>query len=69
MENKLSAIEWLEKELIKQGFLYDLDIEVAKDLHRKEIIKAYNDGIKNEISIYSTLGAEDYYNETYGKAQ
>jgi hypothetical protein len=62
MEKKLKSIDWLENELKKQGFLYDLDLEVANDLHKKEIIKAYNDGFLN----YQICNSEQYYKENYG---
>lgn len=61
MENKLTSIEWLEKELIKQGFLYDLDIEVAKDLHRKEISRAYQEGLIDGMN----HSPKDYCKETF----
>ena len=40
--------------------LYDL-LEKEKE----QIERAYHQGVVNEISIYSTPDAEQYYNETY----
>ena len=64
MEKKQTSIDWLENELKKQGFLYDLDLEVAKDLHRKEIIKAYLAGESDGDHLDNS--GEIYYKETYG---
>jgi len=44
MENKQTAVEWLESELKKQGFLYDLDIEAAKAMEIEQIKKAHELG-------------------------
>jgi hypothetical protein len=67
MENKLSAIEWLENELKKQGFLYDLDLEVAKDMHKKEIKNAYESGCTGEVfELNCNESAETYYQKNYG---
>jgi hypothetical protein len=42
-------------------------LEEAKEMEKEQIIKAYANGVVNEISIYSTITGEEYYNETYGK--
>lgn len=65
MDNKKTSIDWLENELKKQGFLYDLDLEVAKDLHKKEIIKAYIDGALDMADLKAKSGL-DYYKKNYG---
>jgi hypothetical protein len=60
-QKALSASEWME--VIKQ----------AKQMEKEQIMKAYDDGVDYEISIYSTMGvltamdSEEYYNETYSK--
>lgn len=63
MEKKQSSVEWLVEQLEQQGFLYDLDIEQAKAMHKEEVTDAYIDG-------HSTWGenrnAEQYYNEIFG---
>lgn len=56
-----TAVEWLEEQLKKQGFLYDLDIEAAKQMEKEQIMKAFLDGKVN----HSKDWAEQYYNETY----
>jgi hypothetical protein len=72
MGNKQTAVEWLESELKKQGFLYDLDIEAAKAMEKDQIIDAHFEGwgdaydyLKDETT--EARQAEDYYNETYSK--
>ena len=67
METKQSSIEWLVSR-IKLGdksfdeFFYGY-IEEAKEMHKKEIIKAYY-GESYSTSIFN---GEDYYNKTFGK--
>ena len=64
---KQSSIEWLEEQLKKQGFLYDLDIEQAKAMHNKEIVDAHVNGNKEyTIGGGYELIAEHYYNEIFG---
>ena len=59
-QKALSASEWMEV------------IEQAKQMEKEQIMKAYDDGVDYEISIYSNMGvltamdSEEYYNETYG---
>jgi len=36
MEKTLTPVEWIERQLKNQGFLYDLDIEVAKEMESKQ---------------------------------
>jgi hypothetical protein len=44
-------------------------IEVIKEVYlvkeKEQITRAYAQGVVNEISIYSTPNAEQYYNRTY----
>jgi hypothetical protein len=49
MGNIISAVDWLVEEFKKQGFLYDLDIEQAKQIETELILKAYNEGINYGI--------------------
>jgi hypothetical protein len=76
-----TAVEWLKDKLKetydKEGKLplaYTLHlVEQAKQMEKEQIMKAYDDGVDYEISIYSTMGvltamdSEEYYNETYSK--
>lgn len=69
MSNKQTAVQFLEEQLRKQGFLYDLDIEQALRLEREQIEKAYIEGmefIPVDPNKY-TEDAEQYYTQTYGK--
>lgn len=67
-EKKLTAVEWLDKELDFLLELYPSEykkldelINQAKELEKQQIIDANNSGYKN------TRSAEHYYNETYKK--
>jgi hypothetical protein len=42
-------------------------VNKAIEMEKEQIIKAYANGVVNEISIYSTITGEEYYNETYAK--
>ena len=66
-----TAIEWLADQLKQQGFLYDLDIEAAKEIEKKQIIEAYEDGKQNGIESITNINkyiiGEYYYNQTYNQ--
>ena len=67
MENNnkpMTAVEWLELEYKKQGFLYDLDVEAAKQMEKEQIMKAFS---RNYMYPDDIPASEKYYNETYGK--
>jgi hypothetical protein len=59
---KQTAVDWL-LELSKQRELDKFDWEQAKEMHKQEIIEAWEDGHDS----FSTRNAEQYYNETFGK--
>lgn len=60
---KQTSIEWLvEQWAATQGTLYSSDLEQAKELHRQEIINAWNNGVVNWDSCKD---AEQYYKDTY----
>ena len=63
MENKQTAVEWLEEQLfIKYQFIDDEGIfEQAKQMEKEQIFDAY------ETSHISMMTTKQYYNETYGK--
>lgn len=74
MKNKQTAVEWLVEQLAKKHnefqaltFYYDHrdEIEQAKQMEKEQIIKAYANGVVNEISIYNTITGEEFYNQTY----
>jgi hypothetical protein len=62
----MTSIEWLVEQLKN---INGIDIERlaatdrAKEMHRQEIIDAWDDGIDS----FSTRSAEQYYNETFKK--
>jgi hypothetical protein len=63
-----TAVEWLVYQLKQQGFLYDLDIEAAKKIEKKQIIKAHIDGFDHIVAGFKKQEfAEQYYNETYNQ--
>jgi len=57
---KQTAVQWLAEQLKKQGFLYDLDIEAAKQMEKEQIQEAFLDGYKSHPYL-----AEEYYKEVY----
>ena len=62
---KQNSIDWLVEQLKKQGFLYDLDIEQAKAMHKEEIVKAYNRDVINKKQNWFIENGERYYNLHY----
>lgn len=76
METKQTAVEWLELEYKKKGFLYDLDIKASKQMEKEQINKAWENGFRSTGEGWNgeippecqgkVLDTEEYYNETYG---
>ena len=73
MENKKTAVEWLEENLIgnphfESDFIHNRNtFKQAKAMEREQIINAH---IKGHYAPSSTLkyhDAEQYYNETYNQ--
>jgi hypothetical protein len=73
MENKQTAVEWLENSLAKtlkrivenrDGVLLETLFEQAKQMEKEQIINAFIDG---EHQQGFELEAEQYYNKTYNK--
>ena len=71
-----TAVSWLAEQLKKQGFLYDLDIEAAKQMEKEQIIEAFGtkkiEYIFNKVKGYESynqtshlITGEEYYNQTY----
>ena len=68
-EKKLTAVEWLEKEIRWNVSNSDKLIEIfriAKEKEKQEIIVAHAVGRIKEISGILTNG-DDYYNQTFKK--
>jgi hypothetical protein len=59
----LTAVEWLVKELNLEG--YDYTVDQAKEIERKQIECAYNDGAF-DIFAKGYKSMHDYYNKNYG---
>ncbi len=71
MENKLTAVDWIELKLNSVEPTDFCSIETIKDwvkqakqMEKEQIINAFIDG---EHQQGFELEAEQYYNETYGK--
>jgi hypothetical protein len=71
MENKQTAVDWLEKEFVKlestvgvHGVMYEL-IEQAKEMEKDQIIDAHYEGQCDNTEGYPIEISKQYYNETY----
>jgi hypothetical protein len=69
MENKQTAVEWLENEIRKEigtltkGFMFSL-IEQAKEMEKSQISKSYEKGwVNGDLKKAPRFGAEYYDNE------
>ena len=63
MENKMiTAVEWFLKQSADRPWKEVL--EEAKQMHKEQIEKAFNDGYDNGY-VDSGKESEQYYNETY----
>ncbi len=64
---KQSSIDWLVEQLRMQNPLYTKEqiIEIAKEMHKEEIIEAHIKGHNAPSSTIKHFDAEQYYNETY----
>lgn len=61
-----TAVEWLADQLKKQGFLYDLDIEAAKEKEKEQIRDAYNEGHTDAmLEKPGMTSGTIYYNQTF----
>jgi hypothetical protein len=67
MENKQTAVEWLNQKL-QSECLIDMSDELfnqAKAMEKEQILNACHHGVDYDKSPYKN--AEEYYNKTYGK--
>jgi hypothetical protein len=64
---KQTAVDWLIEQFKKQGFLYDLDIEAAKQMEKEQIEQSFVACWKANVpdGIECKLSANEYYNKTY----
>ena len=77
---KQTSIEWLINQITYSKELYDNEgnasaeamakvIEQASEMHKKEILDAFNEGMVNSVDWFNdgkTDEAKDYYEGTYG---
>jgi hypothetical protein len=64
---KQTAVDWLIEQFKKQGFLYDLDIEAAKQMEKEQMFEYIKNLYCNgDASLkYHLEEFEQYYNKTY----
>jgi hypothetical protein len=61
--NKMvTAVEWLFNNYVDKGHITIEAIEQALAMEKEQIVDAYKFGLSDEY----VIGAEQYYNETYG---
>lgn len=75
MENKQTAVEWLESQQEIQDMInvYSCDAQLflrmvfnkAKAMEKEQIMNGFNTAIKHQRTRDLHLNAERYYNETY----
>ena len=63
-----TAVEWLAEQLKKQGFLYDLDIQAAKQMEKEQLHKCASFWRGKECEIEKQI-FDQYYTQTYGNNQ
>lgn len=60
----MTSVEWLVQRLAENGILHSSDIAKAKEMEKKQIMKAVFDSMGTNLD--ANMGrAEQYYNETY----
>jgi hypothetical protein len=62
-----TAVEYLLYMYALQGAIYQYDIDKAIEMHKEQIVKAYNESFLLRDKPYAT--AEKYYNETFKQEQ
>jgi hypothetical protein len=67
MVGNRTSVEWIEQEMLKGDLSMKQILEQAKEMDKRQIIKAYQQGVTDEHgdTITFTTEGEDYYNETY----
>jgi hypothetical protein len=53
-----TAVEWLFEQFVKKSCITLKDIQIAKEIEKEKITKAYNSAIPFKFG-------EQYYNETF----
>lgn len=64
--NSITAVEWLEKQLIHQKRLLPEHFNKAKQMEKEQIIDGYNNGCIHTLKDKMRKG-EQYYNEIFNK--
>ena len=71
IKRKQSSIKWLHH-LYKEGILIEKSFEIAKEMEKRQIMDAYENGVsdENESNLSGLFtNAEQYYNETYSNGK
>lgn len=66
----MTAVEWLQSEMLKPNLSMKDILEQAKEMERQEIIDSYRDGRSDQQSKdgkFYNRNAEYYYNEKFKK--
>jgi hypothetical protein len=69
MENKQTAVEFLEEKYRPKGYITAEEFAQAKEMEKEQIENAYQAGQDNvdyTASFVDENGLENYYNKTYG---
>lgn len=72
MQNNMTAIEWLRKQL-ERLYLdtdpYESVFEKALEMEKEQVMNAYGQGVADEAGemLDSTKDAEQYYKQSYGE--
>lgn len=73
MENKQTAVEWLEEQFMKGTTILPILFQQAKQMEKEQIIDAANQKIFGTILFEGSdeviTKGENYYNMTYGKSE
>ena len=77
MENKLTAVEWLNRQIadlipndIGSQLKFKNKVEQAKQMEKEQIVEAWykrGNTIVPRYYLKENINGEQYYNETYGK--
>lgn len=72
MQNNMTAVEWLRKQL-ERLYLdtdpYESVFEKALEMEKEQVMNAYGQGVADEAGemLDSTKDAEQYYKQSYGE--
>jgi hypothetical protein len=62
-----TAVQWLLKIYLQTNKIDIFDLEVAKEMEKEQISKAYRQSVEEDVWNNPLRTGEEYYNETYGE--